>query len=205
MCIKKSPATASNMTFEVIQNTPVHDGPIACLAMSLDASFIATTSEKGMLVRIFDAEGQKLLKEVSRSLLFTANAVSMAYSKCQKNLCCGFDSQTVHVFNLEGIKRREEIQDDKNSSYCQRFIASPLTGAGKFLTGYNVGTVLCDYADLTFKCGSRRPVILSTEVDGDSSTMKLVIDEGFFMPACAYVCDLKGVGVDIRIIQKSSS
>ena len=105
----------------------------------------------------------------------------MIFSEFQNYLCCRFDSQKVHIFNLN-----KAIQEYKNSSYYQSFIKSPLTEAGKFLTGYSIDTVLCKKADLTFKCQSKCPVILSVEVNEYLGTIKLIINEGFYKPSYAY-------------------
>ena len=190
--ILKSPATATNMKFEYFRSIQAHESPIACLAMSHDGSLIATTSVKGILIRIFDLRGQ-LLKEVRRSRVHPANVISMVFSECQNYLCCSFDSQTVHIFYLKDIKRNGAVPDYNKSSYYKRFVKSPLSKAGKYLTGYHIDTVLCKKADLTFKCQSKCPVILSVEVNEYLGTIKLIINEGFYMPSYAYECNLTAI------------
>ena len=190
--IMKSPATAGNMKFDFFRDTKAHESPIDCLVMTHDGSLIATASVKGTLIRIFNLEGQ-LLKEVRRSRIHPAKAISMAFSECQNYLCCSFDSQTVHIFDLEKIESYEAVRDHRNSSYYQRFVRYPLVAAGECITGYNIDTVLCKTSDWTFKCDSRCPVILSVQVIKVKSTIRLIIDEGFYMPTHAYECDLRGI------------
>ena len=133
--------------------------------------------------------------------MYTANAISMIFSRCQNYLCCSFDSQTVHIVYLKEIERDEAIQDYRNS-YYQRFIKSPLTEAGKYYLGYNIDTVLCDKTDFNFKCESKYPVILAVEVNEDLNTIKFVIDECFYMNV--YECnlgeisDFKKIGSEIK-------
>ena len=196
--MKSYPATASDMNFEYVENTRVHESPIACLAMSHDGSLIATTSEKGTLIRIFDLE-INLLREIRRSIVRPANTISMVFSECQNFLCCSFDSQTVHIINLLEIESYEAIQHYKNNSYYEWFVKSPLTDVCKAVTGYNIDTVACSRADMTFKCESKCPVILSVEFDEILSTLKIIIDEGFGMPEHAYKCDLIGMGSPWKI------
>ena len=188
--IMKSVATPEDMKFNVYRNTKAHDSSIACLTMSHDGCLIATASEKGMLIRLFNLEGRPL-KEVRRSMFFSAKVISMAFSKCYNYLSCSFDSQTVHIFYLNHLESYETIQNYKNNSYYS-WLTSPVIEVGKYLTGYKLDTVLCDKADLTFKCESKNPVILAVEVNESFKTIRLIIDEGLFMPTHAYECDLEG-------------
>ena len=198
--IMKSLATPANMKFKVFRNTKANDSSIACLAMSHDGSLIATASEEGLLICLFNLEGRPL-KELRRSLLYPANVISMAFSLCSNYLSCSFSSQTIHIFFLDQIESYEAIQEYRNNSYYH-CLKSPVVKAGKRLTGCSLDALLCKKADLTFKSESKNPVILAVEVDEVFKTIRLIIQEGHFMPTYAYECDLRGAK-DLMMIGKN--
>ena len=57
-----------------------HDSPLRCVVLSLDGSLVATASEKGTLVRVFDCHSGCLLHEFRRGT-DRAKIYSLAFSK----------------------------------------------------------------------------------------------------------------------------
>lgn len=78
-----------------------HNSTIRCLEMSWDGKKFATCSEKGTVIRIYDSENGKMLKEVRRGSK-PAIMYSISFSKDNKFICCYSSSGTVHIFGLEG-------------------------------------------------------------------------------------------------------
>lgn len=76
-----------------------HEGSLACLAMSADGSKIATASEKGTIVRVFDTNEGVQLFELRRG---TDHALvhCLSFSPSCEWLAATSDKGTVHVFSL---------------------------------------------------------------------------------------------------------
>lgn len=88
-----------------------HDGAIAWLSLNFDGSMVATASEKGTLVRLFDSSTGSKLQEVRRGA-DPAKIYSIAFSS-NNLLAISSDKGTVHVFALE---KPEEVKKEESSN-----------------------------------------------------------------------------------------
>eukprot|EP00899_Mesostigma_viride_P008604 jgi/Mesvir1/17745/Mv05600-RA.1 len=77
-----------------------HDSPLSCIALSLDGSRLATASEKGTLIRIFDTADGQLLQELRRGT-DRAHIDSIAFAPSDDWLAVSSNRGTVHVFGLK--------------------------------------------------------------------------------------------------------
>lgn len=77
-----------------------HATAISALAVSKDGSMVASASEKGTLIRIFDTVSGRLLNELRRGV-DRADIYSIAFSPDATKLCVSSDKGTVHIFNLQ--------------------------------------------------------------------------------------------------------
>jgi hypothetical protein len=77
-----------------------HDGDLAQLALSLDGERLATASEKGTLVRVYDPAKATLLHEFRRGA-DRATIYSIAFSPEKDFLACTSDKGTVHVYSTQ--------------------------------------------------------------------------------------------------------
>lgn len=77
-----------------------HDSSISCIALNNDGSRLATASEKGTLIRIFDTETGDKLHEVRRGA-DRAEIFSIAFNISSSLICCSSDKGTVHIFSTK--------------------------------------------------------------------------------------------------------
>ncbi|EDO14485.1 hypothetical protein Kpol_242p8 [Vanderwaltozyma polyspora DSM 70294] len=89
----------------------VHKGNVASLAISPDGKFIATASEKGTLVRIFNT-GAETESELLTPLLYEfrrgnrpCNINQLTFNSDSTLLGCVGDSDTIHIFKLDSTSR----------------------------------------------------------------------------------------------------
>ncbi|KAG2446223.1 hypothetical protein HXX76_000815 [Chlamydomonas incerta] len=76
-----------------------HTNALCCLALSLCGKRLATASEKGTLVRVWNTADGQLLQELRRGA-DPAHVYSLALSRCCEWLALTSDKGTVHVFAL---------------------------------------------------------------------------------------------------------
>mmetsp|Transcript_4908 Transcript_4908/g.6669 ORF Transcript_4908/g.6669 Transcript_4908/m.6669 type:complete len:362 (-) Transcript_4908:85-1170(-) len=76
-----------------------HESPLACLALSLDGALLATASEKGTILRVFNTADGTKLRELRRGA-DPANIFSLAFSPDAEFVASSSDKGTVHVYVL---------------------------------------------------------------------------------------------------------
>nr|CAD7433001.1 unnamed protein product [Timema monikensis] len=94
---------------------PAHDSPLAALAFSLSGTKVATASEKGTVIRVFQVHDGSKLYEFRRGVKRCVSIASLAFSMDSQFLCCSSNTETVHIFKLEEPKEAprqapEEVQ-----------------------------------------------------------------------------------------------
>ncbi len=87
---------------------PAHDSALAQIVLNRDSTCVATASDKGTLIRIFDVASGTLLHELRRGM-DRADITSIAFNATSTFIACCSDRGTAHVFSLtaEGDNAQE--------------------------------------------------------------------------------------------------
>jgi WD40 repeat protein len=95
---------------------PAHETNLACIALNFEGTRLATASEKGTLVRIFDTASAQLLQEVRRGA-DRAEIYSICFNHTSQWLALSSDKGTIHVFALVNKNPVEpSAEDDPNKT-----------------------------------------------------------------------------------------
>ena len=86
---------------------PAHDSPLAALAFSPSGKELATASEKGTVIRVFNIQDGTKLYEFRRGVKRCVSISSLVFSTDSNYLCCSSNTETVHVFKLEEPKETQ--------------------------------------------------------------------------------------------------
>ena len=74
-----------------------HQNMLSCISLSGNGSLLATASEKGTLIRVYNTSDGTLIKELRRG---TEKIYSIAFEPSGKFIACSSDRKTVHIFIL---------------------------------------------------------------------------------------------------------
>ncbi|XP_077294416.1 WD repeat domain phosphoinositide-interacting protein 2-like isoform X3 [Arctopsyche grandis] len=97
---------------------PAHDSPLAALAFNNSGSRIATASEKGTVIRVFNVRDGARLYEFRRGVKRCVSISSLAFSMCSTYVCCSSNTETVHVF-----KPRQASEDSGWMGYLSKAVS----------------------------------------------------------------------------------
>ena len=81
------------------QQWRAHETELVAIALNPEGSLVATASEKGTLVRVFDTHTKSLVHELRRGAE-RALIYSVAFHPASTHLACSSDKGTIHVFSL---------------------------------------------------------------------------------------------------------
>lgn len=80
---------------------PAHDSSLAAIAFNPSGSKLATASERGTVIRVFNvADGTRLL-EFRRGVKRCAHVYSLAFSQDSEFLALSSNTETIHIFKLD--------------------------------------------------------------------------------------------------------
>lgn len=93
-------------------NIKAHQSSLSCVELNPKGAKVATASEKGTVIRIYNTEDGALLQEVRRGSEY-AQIYSIAFETLGRWLACSSDSGTIHIFSLKiSEQEKEDIEKD---------------------------------------------------------------------------------------------
>ena len=100
-----------------------HETALSCMTISLSGALLATASEKGTLVRVFDTETGYLLHEFRRGSQ-VANIYSINFNSHATLLCVSSDHGTIHVFALDDSKKNRKSSIAESLTFLPKYFSS---------------------------------------------------------------------------------
>ena len=132
--------------YETMTNSLInaHESGIAYIALNKDGSLLATASDKGTLIRIFQSSSGLFLQEVRRGK-DKAEIECICFDSTSKLLAVSSNKGTIHIFSLlsglkklqneeKGVTQQEEEKETKEEGLPQNHL-SIFKGLPNFLTG----------------------------------------------------------------------
>ncbi|XP_058796565.1 WD repeat domain phosphoinositide-interacting protein 2 [Phymastichus coffea] len=96
---------------------PAHDSPLAALTFNPSGTRVATASERGTVIRVFNVQDGAKVFEFRRGVKRCVSICSLAFSSDGMFLCSSSNTETVHIFRLEDPKDTPQQAPDEAQTW----------------------------------------------------------------------------------------
>ena len=157
------------------RDIPAHKGIINFLQLNKDGSILATASEKGTLIRLFDTTTGDIIKELRRG---TENAeiYSVAFDNTNRFLAVSSDRKTIHIFIIN--KEENKIEQNENENNLASNKKSMFGNLANFF-GMGKNYFNSEWSFAQFKINSTKSICTF----GQDNTIIVVSNEGKYYKA----------------------
>lgn len=100
-----------------------HEAALSCIALNLQGTRLATASEKGTLIRVYDTSSHSQLLELRRGAAH-ANIYCINFNQDSSLLCVSSDHGTVHVFASEDPAKNKKSSLAKAQGILPKYFSS---------------------------------------------------------------------------------
>lgn len=158
-----------------------HKGPVTCMAFNYAGTMLATSSEKGTVIRVFSVPEAKKLYQFRRGS-YPATIYSINFSIDSTRLCVSSSTDTVHIFKLDEDTRQKSSQNPPPrstfslSSYLPEMITEMWDPERSFasLKLPNAGSGIMNICALS----STQPQVMVVTADGNFYQFNIPKDGG---------------------------
>jgi len=116
-------------SLQPMQIIAAHKNPIAIATFNLNGSLLATASEKGTVIRVYNIPDCQCRFEFRRGT-FPAKICGLSFNNNATFLCVTSDSETIHIFKLDSSAAVSSGTSAQNTSVFAS-ISGPLSDALK--------------------------------------------------------------------------
>ncbi|KAI8607178.1 WD40-repeat-containing domain protein [Chytriomyces sp. MP71] len=102
------------VNLQAVNIIQAHKSPLSCIAFSSDGTLIATSSDKGTVIRVFSVPTGSKLFQLRRGS-YNASIYSLAFDAANRFVCVSSDTDTVHVFKLMSEAERRALDARRRS------------------------------------------------------------------------------------------
>ncbi|ESN97246.1 hypothetical protein HELRODRAFT_185925 [Helobdella robusta] len=120
-----------------------HETHITCICLNMQGTKIATASEKGTLIRLFDTMTGSMLQELRRGAN-QANIFCIAFNHDSSLVCVASDHNTVHLFSLDDNRHQNKQSSLASAPFLPKYFSSTwsfakfsVPGNSKFICAFS--------------------------------------------------------------------
>lgn len=149
-----------------------HQNALTCIALSPDGSLVATASERGTLVRVFDTATGRLVREFRRGTK-SVDISSVNFSQDNTLLVADSSSGTAHVFDIASSAAATTAATASSGDLSAAAAAPASSGRERSIVRFHTG------AQRALVCfGADKSTVLAISFDGKYSKFSYGVERG---------------------------
>jgi WD40 repeat protein len=114
--INKGTVLIDNITNHSTISIQAHKNSLAFISLNYDGKLLATASDKGTLIRLWNTITGDLIKEFRRGIDHVS-ITNIFFNKDTSKLCVSSNKDTLHIYNLNDINATSTENDNKKSKF----------------------------------------------------------------------------------------
>lgn len=99
---------------EIILSISSHQAKLSCLSLNCNGSLIATCSEMGTIIRIYNTDNGALMKEF-RSGSESAEIYSISFDCSSRYLACSSNKKKIYIFSLRNLNDNSHNNNNRSN------------------------------------------------------------------------------------------
>jgi WD40 repeat protein len=156
-----------------------HETNLACAALNFDGTLLATASDKGTLIRIFDTSSGELVQELRRGA-DKAEIFSIAFDATSQWLAVSSDKGTIHIFKLKRGAGGAADGDRAVATSEDKHEEPPKSGAFSFIKGILPKYFSSEWSFAQFRVPDVRTIV---SFGTEKNSIVVVASDGSFYKA----------------------
>ncbi|XP_014215568.1 WD repeat domain phosphoinositide-interacting protein 2 isoform X2 [Copidosoma floridanum] len=117
---------------------PAHNSPLVALAFDTKGAKLATASEKGTVIRVFQVSDGAKLFEFRRGVKRCVSISSLSFSVDSVFLCVSSNTETVHVFKVK-VSQDDDAKSGQEDESWIGYFSMALTASASYLPSQVTG------------------------------------------------------------------
>jgi len=188
---------------------PAHDAPLAAIAFNPSGSKLATASERGTVIRLFNVVDGTRLIEFRRGVKRCAHVYSLAFSQDSEYLALSSNTETIHIFKIETAESgvnvpavtdapKQVVQQDESAGSWMGYLSKAVTASASYLPTQVTDTLNQSRAFATVTVPSAGiPNIVTIATLSRQTRLMLASADGYF-----YIYNIPDVGGDCVMVKQ---
>lgn len=158
-----------------------HSSTIACIALNVEGTLVATASSKGTLIRIFNVAQNTQLQELRRGI-DKAEIYSISFDVTSQFISCTSDRGTIHIFLLSHFtnkSNKDQLLSKENKEEIEPKNPKNIFSKINLLLNLTKDNLECEYSFAQF----RIPDLNSICIFGIDNSIFVITFEGKYYHA----------------------
>jgi len=188
---------------------PAHDAPLAAIAFNPSGSKLATASERGTVIRLFNVLDGTRIIEFRRGVKRCAHVYSLAFSQDSEYLALSSNTETIHIFKLDHTEaggapapveppKQVAVPADDGAGSWMGYLSKAVTASASYLPAQVTDTLNQSRAFATVTVPSAGvPNIVTIATLARQTRLMLASADGYF-----YIYNIPDGGGDCVMVKQ---